>query len=187
MNDRPAEASMDNAQSHDSSNVDELRGSEKKEAFHRSREAMVKPFEFRRPADIPPDVKAFVRLASSDNMHCHVQILNDGGDNGLHYHANMDSLFYILKGEITVYGPDDKTIGVFGPNQGCSMPAGARYWFEKSGNEEAWLLHVSALPKGRAMAKRILVQENVAEPLKTIHYDGDTHKIIPGLVQRAMD
>ena len=169
------------------SDADAPRGSDKKEAYHRSREAMIKPFNFRRPADIPADVKAFVRLAATDNMSCNVQIINDGGDNGLHYHANMDSLFYILKGLVTVYGPEDKTIGTFGPNQGCSMPAGARYWFEKSGDEEAWLLHITSLPKGRAMAKRILVEEGADGDLKTLHYDGDTHKVIPGMRRPPAD
>jgi mannose-6-phosphate isomerase-like protein (cupin superfamily) len=168
---------MDNAQHDD---AEAPRGSEKKEAFHRSREAMVKPFNFRRPADIPPNVKAFVNLCHTDNMKAHVQILNEGGDNGLHYHANMDSLFYVLKGQITVYGPEDKVIGTFGPNQGCSMPAGARYWFDKAGTEEAWMLHVTSLPKGPEMSKRILVEEGSDGDLKTIHYDGDTHQIVPG-------
>jgi mannose-6-phosphate isomerase-like protein (cupin superfamily) len=164
---------------------DALRGADKKEAYHLSREKMVKPFEFRRPKEIPAHHKAFVRLATTDHMNAHVQIISEGGDNNLHYHANMDSLFYVLKGAIRVYGPGDKLIGEFGPSQGCSMPAGARYWFEVARkDEEAWLLHISAYPKGREMSKRIVVDETQPDTLKTIHYDSDTHKVIPPLVKR---
>ena len=151
------------------------RGADKKEAFHQEREKLVKPFSFRRPEDIPLDHKAFVRLGGTDNINCNVQILNEGGDNNMHYHPNMDSVFYILKGKIKVYGPGDTVIGDFAPNEGCVMPSGARYWFEASGDEEAWLLHVTSYPKGRKYAKRITLEEDTRDDVKSVHYDGDTH------------
>ena len=55
----------------------------------------------------------------------------------------------MLKGRIRFYGPDDKVIGEFGPNEGTISPAYSRYWFENAGDGDAELLQVMALHNAR--------------------------------------
>jgi mannose-6-phosphate isomerase-like protein (cupin superfamily) len=150
------------------------RGAEKKEAYHRACEESVQTFAFNRPDNIPSTKKAFVKLHGNDNCNCVVQVINKEGDNNLHYHANMDSTFFVLKGKVKFYGPDDVVLGDFGQNQGLLMPAGARYWFESSTEEEAWLLQVASYPKGRKMSKRINSEAHKNGGVGAVHFDGKT-------------
>jgi mannose-6-phosphate isomerase-like protein (cupin superfamily) len=162
------------------SHTNPLRGAAKKEAYHRSREALVKGFGFKRPSTIDINRKAFVDLAGDDFTEAAVQIINSGGDNNLHYHPNMNSVFFVLKGHIRVYGPGDELVKDCGVNEGVFMPADARYWFEVSGGEEAWLLHVSTYPKGRKMTKRVDVAKNKRDGQRAVHYDCDTLQVVEG-------
>lgn len=67
-----------------------------------------------------------------------------GGDRSLHYHGNTDSLWLVLKGRVRFHGPNDETIGDFGPQEGAIMPAYARYWFENAGESDLEMLQVMA-------------------------------------------
>jgi quercetin dioxygenase-like cupin family protein len=135
---------------------EELRGAAKKEAFHQEAEAKIVSFGFKKPAqDIPVGKKAHVKLAGTNSCRASVQILNRGGENNLHYHPNMDLIYMVLKGKVAFYGPDDKVIGEYGPNEGLLLPENSRYWFGSIGDEEAWLLQIAGYPKGAEMSKRI--------------------------------
>jgi mannose-6-phosphate isomerase-like protein (cupin superfamily) len=158
---------------------DSPRGAAKKEAYHRACEATVAPFSFKRPDNIPADRKAFVKLAGNNNENVVIQVIGKGGDNNLHYHANMDSVFYVLKGRVKFYGPEDALIGDFSQNEGVLMPAGARYWFESSTPEEAWLLQIANYPKGRKMSKRIDSSKRKSDLGSSVHFDGATGKAMP--------
>lgn len=66
------------------------------------------------------------------------------GDRSLHYHSNTDSFWMVLKGRARFHGPNDETIGDFGPQEGAIMPAYARYWFENAGDDDLEMLQVTA-------------------------------------------
>jgi mannose-6-phosphate isomerase-like protein (cupin superfamily) len=118
------------------------RGAAKKEAFHRAAEAAMKPFAFVRPDVEISGRKGLYYLAHSDILKAAVQILNEGGDNVLHYHPGTDGFWMVLQGRVRFYGPDG-VIGEFGPCEGLSMPRNARYWFETaSPGEEVHLLQI---------------------------------------------
>ena len=139
-----------------SDNDNELRGAPKKEAFHQDAEAKIVNFAFTRPAqEIPRGKKAHVKLAGTNSCRASVQILNEGGENNLHYHPNMDLIYMVLKGRVQFYGVEGKLLGDYGPQEGILLPENARYWFKSVGTEEAWLLQIAGYPKGPEMAKRI--------------------------------
>ena len=144
-----------------------LRGAAKKEAFHQKAEAGIRSFDFTRPeADFTTEKKKMhVRLAGTNSCRASIQILQEGGENNLHYHPNMDLIYMVLKGRIRFYGAGDKLIGDYGPMEGVLLPENSRYWFESVGKEEAHLLQVAGFPKGVEAFKRIAV-----EPPK--HEDG---------------
>lgn len=136
-----------------------LKGTAKKEAFHQAAEAGIVNFSFQKPAiDIPAGKKAHVKLAGTNSCRASVQVLNRGGENNLHYHPNMDLIYMVLKGRVAFYGPGDKVIGEYGPNEGLLLPENSRYWFGSIGDEEAWLLQIAGYPKGAEMSKRIPVE-----------------------------
>jgi mannose-6-phosphate isomerase-like protein (cupin superfamily) len=111
---------------------------EEKEAFHRSIEAQVKVVKYERtttgePKDIVPLVRTKLgRLA--------VQVVHEGGENNLHYHLNSDTTWFVLRGRVKFYGPEDALIAELGPEEMISIPGGARYWFETSGAEDLEIL-----------------------------------------------
>ncbi|HWG04435.1 MAG TPA: cupin domain-containing protein [Beijerinckiaceae bacterium] len=116
------------------------------EALHERAEAMMTGYSYHRP-DLA-NSKGIVRLAKTDLLRCSVQVVKkDGGENNLHYHTNGDSFWMVLKGKVRFYGPEDRLLGEFGPQEGICTPAYGRYWFENAGDDILELLHVSGLSK----------------------------------------
>ncbi len=140
-------------------NQTEIRGEAKKEAFHREAESKITNFAFVRPDQhIPDGDKMHVKLVGTDSCRASVQILVKGGDNNLHYHPNMDLIYMVLKGQVEFYGPDEKLLGVYGPNEGLLLPENSRYWF-KGVSDEAHLLQIAGYPRGAKASKRIPVEK----------------------------
>lgn len=93
--------------------------------------------------------KAIVNLGNSGQLRGAVQVVKKGaGDNNLHVHTGMDGFYMVLKGEVTFYGPDDEVIGVYGENQGLTMPHGNAYWFANTGDKDLEILQVVAWAPG---------------------------------------
>ncbi|HEY4135861.1 MAG TPA: cupin domain-containing protein [Alphaproteobacteria bacterium] len=114
------------------------------ERLHNEAEGLIQPFNYHKPSGIGT-AKGRVDLGRTDCIHGVVQVVKrDGGENNLHYHTNIDSLWMVLKGRAKFYGPDDEVIGEFGPQEGTIMPAYARYWFENVGESDLELLQVVA-------------------------------------------
>lgn len=125
-------------------------------ALIESAEKEVGTFGFERPEmDIPAGRKLHVKLGGTGSCRASVQVLNKGGENNLHYHANMDLIYMVLKGTVAFYGDGDELLGEFGAHQGITLPQYARYWFKSVGDEEAWLLQIAGYPKGAAESRRI--------------------------------
>lgn len=114
------------------------------EEVHAEAETRIKTFHYHKPSGYTGK-KALVELARSDILRGLIQVVPDGGENNLHYHPSMDSIYMVLKGRVRFYGKDDKLLGEFGPLEGIMTPRNARYWFESSGDEELELLQVAAI------------------------------------------
>ena len=135
---------------------DELRGADKKEAFHRAAEAAVHTFSFAVPDVEAPHGRINCYLAKTDSCSSTVIVMRKGYFEPAHYHPNQDGIWLVLKGKVRFYGgAHDETTTVLGPMDGILQPENSRYWFATEGDEEAWLLQIAGYPKGKAVAKRI--------------------------------
>jgi mannose-6-phosphate isomerase-like protein (cupin superfamily) len=129
------------------------------QAQHEAAEAKVKTFHYQKPESVGAG-KGFVGLARTDIVKGVVQVVKkDGGENNLHYHKRMDSFWFVLKGRVRFYGPDDVLIGEFGPNEGTVTPRFSRYWFENAGDEDLELLQVAAYLPGATEGGRTDVSQ----------------------------
>jgi mannose-6-phosphate isomerase-like protein (cupin superfamily) len=133
---------------------------EQKEAFHQAAEARIKTFSYRKPEG--DKVKEVTLLTRGEHIRGMVQIVKDGGENNLHYHTHSDTIWMVLKGRVRFYGPEDKVLGEFGQHDGILMPGGARYWFEKIGDEDLEILQMVGLDKSAGAAQRINVEKHKA-------------------------
>ena len=66
-------------------------------------------FKYTTPVTEKP--KTIVRLCRTDLLYSSVQVLKEGGENNLHYHAGVDIAWMVLKGRVRFYGPGDVVIG----------------------------------------------------------------------------
>jgi mannose-6-phosphate isomerase-like protein (cupin superfamily) len=94
-------------------------------------------------------------LGRAGHLRTVVRVVREGGENNLHYHINSDTTWLVLKGRARFYGVGDKLIGEYGPHEGVLMPGGARYWFEKAGDETLELLQVVGVTPGGGKSERI--------------------------------
>ena len=133
---------------------------EEKEAYHRSKEAKVETFSYRRPDSSKE--KDVIRLGRSELSGMNMQVLREGGENNLHYHNNSDTIWYVLRGGAKFYGPGDVLIADLGPDDGIVMPGGARYWFEKTGTEDLELMQFVAREPTGGSSERINVEKHKA-------------------------
>lgn len=140
---------------------EELRGVDKKEAFHQAAEARVQTFAFSRPDVDPVPKRINCTLAKTEACSSTILVIQKGYFEPAHYHPNQDGIWMVLKGRVRFYGgADDKVTGVLGPMEGIMQPQNSRYWFETEGDEEAWLLQIAGYPKGKQVAKRIPLDPN---------------------------
>jgi quercetin dioxygenase-like cupin family protein len=129
---------------------------ERNDAFFEEAEKGRMNFTFQRPDRvIPQGRKLHVKLAGTENFRASVQVLNQGGENNLHYHSDMDLMYIVLKGRVRFYGVGDQVVGEFGVHDGILLPEFSRYWFESVGEEEAHLLQIAGYPQGAKKSKRI--------------------------------
>jgi mannose-6-phosphate isomerase-like protein (cupin superfamily) len=132
---------------------------EDKEAFHQAAEARIKTFRYAPPAQ-PEAVKDIVTLCKSDLVKVNVQIVQEGGENNLHYHLNSDTCWMVLRGRAKFYGPADALLGEFGAHDGILLPGGARYWFEKIGDETLEILQMVAIDKAKGQSQRVNIERH---------------------------
>ena len=146
--------------------------SPEEEVRHRAAEAKVQSYKYVRP-QIPGDAnKGLVRLAGTGMTKGIVQIIQEGGENTLHYHDGMDSFWMVIKGRVRFYGPGDKLLGEYGPMEGLITPAGARYWFEKASDDDLELLQVASYEQDASKARRIAVDGDKPKTNRNQWFDG---------------
>jgi mannose-6-phosphate isomerase-like protein (cupin superfamily) len=134
---------------------------EEKEAFHRAAEERLQPIRYTPPpaSGKPKDV---LMLARASHLRALVQIVREGGENNLHYHTNSDTTWLVLKGRARFYGVGDALIGEYGPHEGILIPGGARYWFEKCGDETLELLQVVGVEPNGGKSERVNLDRHKA-------------------------
>jgi mannose-6-phosphate isomerase-like protein (cupin superfamily) len=114
------------------------------QALHEAAEKDWATFSYAKPDGVSAG-KGFVALGRKDIVRGVVQVVKkDGGENNLHYHSGIASFWFVLKGRVRFYGPDDVVIGEFGPYEGTITPRFSRYWFENCGEGDLEILQVAA-------------------------------------------
>ena len=112
--------------------------------LHQHAEAKVVSFSYVRPS-AEVKTKGVVSLAQGELIRGAVQIVKkNGGENNLHYHTNVETLWMVIKGRVRFYGPGDTLLKELGPNEGIITPRYSRYWFECVGDQDLELLQVAA-------------------------------------------
>lgn len=106
-------------------------------------EKKIETYSYKKPQGIGTE-KARVTLAKGGNVRGVIQVVDEGGENNLHYHTTADSFWMVLKGRVRFYGVEDVLLGEFGPHEGIVTPAYTRYWFESCSDEPLELLQVGA-------------------------------------------
>jgi mannose-6-phosphate isomerase-like protein (cupin superfamily) len=83
-------------------------------------------------------------LARTDVIGGMVHLLDEGGENNLHSHTASDAFWIVLEGEATFYGDGDSVIAELGPGGTVLIPRGTKYWFKKSGQDQAVVMRIWA-------------------------------------------
>jgi len=116
--------------------------------------------------------KTIVNLGQTDVVRGLVQIVKKGeGDNNLHLHTGMDSLWFVLKGRVKFYGENDEELGEYGPQEGLIMPRNNVYWFAAVGDEDLELLQCVGYDRD-VKNERVDMAERKWEVNTTEHIDG---------------
>ncbi len=150
----------------------EIKDSPEQTAQHEEAERRMVGYRYSKPESLGNANKGLVRLAATDIMKGVVQVLEEGGENNLHYHEGMDSFWMVLKGRVRFYGPGDKLVGEYGPFEGLVTPRGARYWFEKaSDDEDLELLQVAAYDTQSPGARRIAMNPEAPKSNRNQWFD----------------
>jgi mannose-6-phosphate isomerase-like protein (cupin superfamily) len=103
-----------------------------------------KVMRYERPVLKEGQPKAVKMLGRTDRAFFAVQLVNEGGENNLHYHAHVDGFWFVLSGRARFYTTDDELLGDFGPLEGVVIPRGYPYWFESASDEPLELLQFEA-------------------------------------------
>ena len=108
----------------------------------------MRAFHYERPAS--NDVKTIAWLVKDPQFTVAVQIVKDGGENNLHFHTNASQVYFVIAGQVRFHGVGDCVIADLGSQQGIFIPAGARYWFEKTGEDDLQMLQIVSRAGGKS-------------------------------------
>src|SRR3546814_15261463 len=86
-------------------------------------------------------------MVRSDMMFSMVQIIKEGGEQGLHSHGGQDGFWFVLRGSARFYGERDVELATLQQHEGIFIPRNFLYWFEAVGGEPLELLQVEAIDK----------------------------------------
>lgn len=122
-------------------------------AYHQEAEGRIQSINYEKPPpfDRPKKIEYLVK---SGELSQSVQVVKEGGENNLHYHTSMNQTYFVLKGRVQFWGPDDVVLGAFGPHEGIYIPAGSRYRFASIGDEDLELLQTIAIDKSAPESSR---------------------------------
>ena len=86
--------------------------------------------------------KAYYDLAQTPAVKVELQVVEEGGENRMHSHPNLDGVWYVVSGRARFYDENDRPIEV-GAGEGVVVPHDTKYWFEAAGDDA---LHVFGRP-----------------------------------------
>ena len=129
---------------------------------NRAASAGYQTFSYKKPDNLRRG-KGIVQLAQSPLIRGRVQIVQEGGENNLHSHTDMDGFWFVLAGKVKFYGPGDVLIGEYGKHEGILIPAGLEYWFESSDPTEALeILQMAGFEKGVKATRNDVAAQKLA-------------------------
>jgi mannose-6-phosphate isomerase-like protein (cupin superfamily) len=141
------------------------------ESRHLHAEKLVSTFSYKKP-DATVTTKGFIKLSRGEHVRGAVQIVKkNGGENNLHYHTHAETFWWVIKGKVRFYGPEDVVIGEFGEGEGIVTPRFSRYWFENCGEEDLELLQIAASPEPGLKSGRTDVTAQRYEVGTGLHMD----------------
>jgi mannose-6-phosphate isomerase-like protein (cupin superfamily) len=141
------------------------------EARHRAAEALISSFRYKKP-DAAISTKGHIKLGRGEHIRGSVQVVKKhGGENNLHYHTHAETLWWVIRGKVRFYGPEDVVLGAFGPGEGIVTPRYSRYWFENCGDEDLELLQVAASPEPGLKSGRTDVTTQRYQVGTGLHFD----------------
>jgi len=73
-----------------------------------------------------------------------IRVNKDGGENNLHAHPDVESVWIVLRGRARFYGMNDVLVAELGPGEGVAMPKGVPYWFDNNEEEPLELYHITS-------------------------------------------
>src|SRR5262249_16293331 len=79
---------------------------------------------------------------ATDRMSVILKAYASGGENALHAHLNEDHAFFVLQGEATFYGENNRRLATLKKFQGILLPREALYRFEAGEGEPLVMLRV---------------------------------------------
>ena len=146
------------------------------EARHRQAETLISTFAYKKPEEAVSS-KGFIKLGRGEHIRGTVQIVKkNGGENNLHYHTHAETFWWVIRGRVRFYGPEDVVLGEFGPGEGIVTPRYSRYWFENSGDGDLELLQIAASPELGLKSGRTDVAPQRYDVGTGLHVDGTTKR-----------
>ena len=116
--------------------------------------SLAEPINFKYDKPELKGIRGLVPLCKSDITLGMVQVINKGGENNMHSHGNMDTIWFVLGGKVRFYGPGDKIYGEYGKHEGIFMPRDCAYWFESISDEPLELLQCGSFTKDEDVSFR---------------------------------
>jgi len=119
--------------------------------------------------------KSSQSLVRAGKLGVGVQVLAaDGGETNLHSHPGVDSAWMVLDGKAKFYTVNDRVLGELGKNEIISIPGGAPYWFESTGETPCVILHITARDPG------IQGESRIDYTPRTVGGENRLHDVIDG-------
>ena len=73
-----------------------------------------------------------------------MRVNKHGGENNLHAHPDVDSVWIVLRGRGRFYGMNDVLVAELGPGEGVAIPKGVPYWFDNKEEEPLEVYHITS-------------------------------------------
>ena len=106
-------------------------------------EHKLQPFKYEKPPIREGRGKGNVSLARTEVVGLSVQSVSDGGETNLHAHPGTDGIWFVLAGRARFYDDVDTVACELGPHEGVLIPHGVKYWFERAGDEDLEIMHIT--------------------------------------------
>jgi mannose-6-phosphate isomerase-like protein (cupin superfamily) len=111
-------------------------------------EHKIQPFKYEKPPIREGRGKGMTYLTKTDVVGLSVQRVAEGGETNLHAHPGTDGIWFVLSGRARFYDGEDTVACELGPHEGVLVPHGVKYWFERAGEEDLEIMHITGQVPG---------------------------------------